>query len=460
MLLRFRLLTVAEPQERAVTASSTKRMEVAPRAPPSCRRGRRAHRQRRAGGVGSPGCARARSLSYCRRRCPGYDLGDGRRRWWGLDFGTTFAYLEADAPRVSCKRHGVIVAAVPWARHDSVFTRQFEDQVAWLTVQASKTAVSQLMRVAWRTVGWICTRVTEEATQARDLFTGLKRIGVDEISIRKRQRYLTVVVDHDTGRLVWAGPGRDRKTVEKFLDLLGKERCHQIKLISCAWPCGSLARRRALPERERLLRPVHLIKLSTDALDEIRREVWNDARRQGQTQLAKELKGARFALWKNPGNLTERQQLELARVQQLNQRLYRAYLLSNNSARSTGYRSIKRSRCSTPGSHGRDKPTGTVRRTRAHHHRTAFRDRSRDSQPAVERPSRAGEHPARLITAARSGSTPLTPRSRSRCSPSAGSAHHYQAADTTHGSCRRSRKKPTRETKVKSLSTKSATERI
>jgi len=47
--------------------------------------------------------------------------------------GTTFAYLEAEALRVSCQRHGVIVAAVPWARHDSGFTRQFEDQVAWLT---------------------------------------------------------------------------------------------------------------------------------------------------------------------------------------------------------------------------------------------------------------------------------------------------------------------------------------
>ena len=183
---------------------------------------------------------------HCRRRCPGYDLGDGRRRWRALDLGTTFAYLEAEAPRVSCKRHGVIVAAVPWARHDSAFTRQFEDQVAWLTVQASKTAVSQLMRVAWRTVGWICSRVTDEATQARDLFAGLKRIGIDEISIRKGQRYLTVVVDHDTGRLVWAGPGRDRKTVEKFLDLLGKERCHQIKLISCdmaSWITGPVGER-------------------------------------------------------------------------------------------------------------------------------------------------------------------------------------------------------------------------
>ena len=67
---------------------------------------------------------------------------------------------------------------------------------------------------------------------------------------------------------------------------------------------------------------------ATDALDTIRREVWNEARRQPQHQLAKELKGARFALWKNPGNLTERQQLKLARLQKLNQRLYRAYLLA------------------------------------------------------------------------------------------------------------------------------------
>ena len=73
--------------------------------------------------------------------------------------------------------------------------------------------------------------------------------------------------------------------------------------------------------------PNHVIKLATDALDEIRREVWNEARKAGETALAKDLKGARFALWKNPENLTPRQQLKLAHIQQINQRLYRAYLL-------------------------------------------------------------------------------------------------------------------------------------
>jgi transposase len=265
---------------------------------------------------------------YCRRRCPGYDLGVGRRRWRALDVGTMLAYLEADAPRVRCKRHGVLVAAVPWARHDAGFTRQFEDQAAWLAVQTSKTAVAELMRIAWRTVGWICERVAGEAVASRDLMAGLSRIGLDEISIRKGHRYLTVVVDHDTGRLVWAHPGRDRKTVEKFLDLLGSERCKLLELVSCddaEWITRPISER--CPNAIICLDPFHIVKAATDALDEIRRETWNDARRAGNRQLARELKGARFALWKNAGNLTDRQQLKLARVQELNKRLYRAYLI-------------------------------------------------------------------------------------------------------------------------------------
>jgi transposase len=67
---------------------------------------------------------------------------------------------------------------------------------------------------------------------------------------------------------------------------------------------------------------------ATDALDEIRREIWNEARRAGNKQLAKDLKGARFALWKNAENLTDRQQHKLSSIQQTNQRLYRAYLLA------------------------------------------------------------------------------------------------------------------------------------
>ena len=265
---------------------------------------------------------------HCRRRCPGYDLGEGRRRWRALDLSTTFCFLEADAPRVSCKQHGVVVAMVPWARHNAWFTRSFDDTAAWLAVNTSKTAICQLLRIAWRTVGRICQRVSAEAKAGRDMLASLTQLGFDEISIRKGQKYLTVVVDHHTGRLVWAAFGRDRATVEKFLDLLGEERCKQIRLVSCDdadWI--------TLPVAERCqnavicLDPWHIVKAATDALDEIRREVWNEARRSGNKQLAKDLKGARFALWKRPEKLTDRQQAKLAWIAKLNAPIYRAYLL-------------------------------------------------------------------------------------------------------------------------------------
>jgi transposase len=275
-----------------------------------------------------PGWRERDRCGVCRRRSPGYDLGEGRRRWRALDLGTTHAFVEADAPRVTCRRHDVVVVAVPWARHDSRFTMAFEDQVAWLAVNTSKTAVAELMRVAWRTVGTILERVVAEAGRQVDLLDGLRRIGIDEISHRKGQRYLTVVVDHHTGRLVWAAPGRDRRTVLAFFDALGEERCKQIELISAdmaAWISGPIAER--VPDAVRCVDPFHVVQLATEALDDVRREVWNEARRQGNLELARELKGARFAVWKNPENLTDRQAAKLATIQQTNARLYRAYLL-------------------------------------------------------------------------------------------------------------------------------------
>jgi transposase len=146
--------------------------------------------------------------------------------------------------------------------------------------------------------------------------------------VRKGQRYLTVVIDHHSGRLVWAAPGRDRRTVLQFFDALGEERCKALELISAdmaSWISGPIAER--APQAVRCVDPFHVVQLATDALDEVRREVWNEARRQGNLELARELKGARFAVWKNPENLTDRQATKLATIQQTNARLYRAYLL-------------------------------------------------------------------------------------------------------------------------------------
>jgi transposase len=71
------------------------------------------------------------------------------------------------------------VAAVPWARHGSRFTGSFEDQIAWLAVNTSKTAVAELQRVAWRSVGQVLERVADEQRAKVDLLDGLRRIGID-----------------------------------------------------------------------------------------------------------------------------------------------------------------------------------------------------------------------------------------------------------------------------------------
>jgi len=88
-------------------------------------------------------------------------------------------------------------------------TRDFDDLAAWLAVRTSKSAVRELLRIAWRTVGSIVARVNADIDAGVDRLDGLRRIGIDEISYKRGHRYLIVVVDHDTGRLVWAGPARN-----------------------------------------------------------------------------------------------------------------------------------------------------------------------------------------------------------------------------------------------------------
>ena len=293
-------------------------------------------------------CARLQGrCGRCRAKAPGYDAGRGRRRWRALDLGTVKAWIEADAPRVRCRVHGVVVAHVPWARHAARCTHAFEDQVAWLVTKTSLSTVTELMRVAWRTVAAVVTRVWEEIAGRVDLLAGLRRIGIDEVSWRRYHRYLLVVVDHDTGRLVWAGKGNTSATVQAFFDALGPDRCAQITHVS-ADSAGYINTTVAknCPDAVRAADPFHVVKWANDALGEVRLEVWRETRRIARAnsrgrghppldadqpdpayQRLKKLTRARYALWKNPENLTEHQQARLEWIAKTDERLWRAYQL-------------------------------------------------------------------------------------------------------------------------------------
>ena len=127
--------------------------------------------------------------------------------------------------------HGVRTEAVPWARHGARFTRDFEDWVAWLAVRCTASAVSELARVEWRGVGGVCRRVYAELEAARGAsrFDGVRRHRHRRDVVQEGAEYVTVVVDHDRGCLIWAHEGIGKDVLNLFLDELTREQRHAMR---------------------------------------------------------------------------------------------------------------------------------------------------------------------------------------------------------------------------------------
>ena len=175
--------------------------------------------------------------------------------------------------RLACPAHGVVVEAVPFARPGAHLTRDFDDLLAWLATRMDKTAISRLCRVSWRTVGRACERVVATELDPGRL-EGLFRIGVDEISWRKHHKYLTLVVDHDRGVVVWGAQGKDSATLDEFFTELGPQRSQQIEAVSLDLGPAfikSVTTEGHAPNAIICADPVHIIKIVGDALDEIGR---------------------------------------------------------------------------------------------------------------------------------------------------------------------------------------------
>jgi transposase len=249
------------------------------------------------------------------------------RYWRHIGLGGFKVFLRGHIRRLRCPQcRAVRTEAVPWARHDSDFTRPFEDAVALLAQKLDHTAVVELTGVAWVTVGRIAARLVHEMLH-EDRFENLRRIGVDEISYRKGHKYLTVVVDHDTGRVIWAAPGKSAETLGGFFTELGPERAASIELVSIDMSAAyEKAVREALPDAQIVFDRFHVAKLANEAVTEVRRAEMR--------KLAKEdkkwLKGTRWILLKRPAKRTLKDNVHLARIQKTNAPVYRALLLKES----------------------------------------------------------------------------------------------------------------------------------
>jgi transposase len=256
-----------------------------------------------------------------------YDTRPCRSRWRHLDLGVWRVQVEAQLRRLRCPTHGVVVEEVPFARAGAHLTRDFDDLLAWLATRMDKTAIARLCRVSWRTVGRACGRVVATDLDPGRL-DGLFRIGVDEISWRKHHKYLTLVVDHDRGVVVWGAEGRDSKTLDEFFTELGTDRSAAIQAVSLDLGPAYLKSVTApghAPQAVVCADPFHIVKLAGDALDEVRRDLWQQLRRLPDNRWARDFKGSRWALLKNPEDLTDRQAAQLDRIRRTRGGIWRAY---------------------------------------------------------------------------------------------------------------------------------------
>lgn len=256
-----------------------------------------------------------------------YDTRPVPSRWRHLRLGIFRLVVQARLRRLACPTHGWRVEAVPFARPGARFTRDFEALVAWSATKMDKTALCQLVGIDWDTVGRICDRVVADELDPHRL-DGLFNIGVDEISWKKHHNYLTLVADHDSGTIVWGAEGKNTTTLDGFFDELGDARSGQIEAVSMDMgPAFRKSVTAHAPQAAICFDPFHVVGVGTDALNIVRRDIWQQLRRLPDPEIAKTFKGARWALLKNPEDLTDRQAATLKAIKANGGALWRAYKL-------------------------------------------------------------------------------------------------------------------------------------
>jgi transposase len=282
---------------------------------------------------------------HCQRACPRYDTVN--REWRHLNFWQHETHLSASVPRVSCPEHGVVTVEVPWARSGSGFTLLFEALVVRLAKDMPMAAIARLVGEhdgrLWRLLQHYVDTMRAEVSQAE-----VCSIGVDETSANAKTPFITVVVDMEEKKVLFATPGKDSSTIEAFAEDLVKHGGDPkaITEVSADMSKAFIAGvEQHLPNAEMTFDKFHAVQLVTDALDEVRRQ--ECAEGGGTTGL---LTGSRYALLKNVENQTDHQAI-LAKVIALPElhlktgRAYRLKLAFQEAYQLPGEAGVEAMRC-------------------------------------------------------------------------------------------------------------------
>jgi transposase len=257
------------------------------------------------------------------------------RRWQDLAMRDYTVWLVYAPSRVWCPPCGLRVERIPWADQWQRVTHGLARAVATLARELDWAAVAEHFRLNWKTV----EAAVEGAVLwglAHRRWRPLHVLGLDEVSRRKGQQYLTIVYDLARGRVVWVGRDRTTQTMEAFFAWLGPRRARSIHTVCCdMWAVYVDAVRTHLPQARVVFDRFHVSQHLSRAVDEVRRQTW----RQMPGRDKAEFKKTRFLWLTNPENLRREQRTRLSALLRLNSPIVKGYLLKEDLRRFWEYRS-------------------------------------------------------------------------------------------------------------------------
>ncbi|MBI2353619.1 MAG: ISL3 family transposase [Deltaproteobacteria bacterium] len=241
----------------------------------------------------------------CGASAPAYDTTE--KTWRHLNFFQYEAYLHARVPRVNCPNEGCGVKQVhvPWARAGSGFTLLFEALVMTMARDMPVNVMARLFSVT-DTRLWRVINAYVELARAKEDFSDVKRIGIDETSVKKGHDYVSFFFDLDKKKLLFGTEGKDNETVMDFVADLKKHGGNPEQITDAAIDMSKAfikGVKEQLPNAVTTFDKFHLIKLMNDAMGKIRAD---EAR-----QFPEFLKKSRYLFLKNPEKLSLEEQERL-----------------------------------------------------------------------------------------------------------------------------------------------------
>ncbi len=220
----------------------------------------------------------------CRQKCVmnGHKM-EEESSWRAPNLNGRPVYIFYRPQRILCPEHGALNELIPWADGTSRFTAAFNDEVAWMVCQMSKSAICEFEGINWRTVG-NCIKASHarlEPDISLRIHDDVRRICVDETAYRKGYKYITVVYDMDKNRVIWIHEGHGHDIFAEFCGLLTSEERERVEIVAgdgAKWIDSCC--REFFPNATRCIDFFHVAQWINKALDEVRISTAAKARRE------------------------------------------------------------------------------------------------------------------------------------------------------------------------------------